>query len=196
MSNNEATIEVLNVLPYEGEALLYKGFIKKGLFESLKDSIEWKQGQIKLYGKVMNEGRLTAWYGDEGTVYNYSGKVNIPLAWTPELIQIKEFLKASGIGEYNSCLLNYYRDGNDSIGMHSDDERELDSDIGIASITVGGTRDFVFKHKDTGQTVKVLLQDGDLLLMKGETQAHWKHGIPRRAQAQPRINLTFRSVKK
>jgi alkylated DNA repair dioxygenase AlkB len=189
--------ESINVLPMDGEAILFKGLIKQSLelFTAFQKNIEWNQGTIQLYGKLLSEPRLTAWYGDEGAVYTYSGKINQPLPWTNDLIELRSFLENNGLGTYNSCLLNFYRDGKDSMGMHSDDEEELDTASGIASISLGGTRDFVFKHKTNDKTIKLKLESGDVLLMLGETQKHWKHGIPKRAKAGARINLTFRRVR-
>lgn len=183
--------EILNILPYDGDALLLKGFVQSQTkyFDELKNSIRWHQGQIKMYGKLMNEGRLTAWYGD--TNYKYSGKVNTPNKWTPELIEVKNLVEQIG-KSYNLRLLNYYRHGSDSIGMHSDDEKALDTSSGIASLSFGGSRDFVFRHKEKNEKITVQLDDGDLLLMLGDTQKYWKHGVPKRTQADARINLTFR----
>jgi alkylated DNA repair dioxygenase AlkB len=189
--------EYFDVLPHGGKAILYRDFISNPPihFAKLLNSIEWQQGQIQRYGKVMQEGRLTAWYGDPGAIYKYSGKVNEPKRWTPELLNIKTIIENEIATKFNSCLLNYYRDGKDSIGYHADDEKDLDENATIASLSLGGTRKFCFKHKKTREVNSVHLNSGDLLLMFGDTQKNWKHSVPKCKNAEARINLTFRIVK-
>jgi len=165
------------------------------LMRQLVDDTEWRQEQITVYGKPYLQPRLSAWHGDLS--YSYSGIRLEPLPWTPVLRQLKQRIEALTDLEFNSVLLNYYRDGSDGMGMHSDDERELGPRPGIASLSLGETRDFVLKHrfrKDI-ETVKLPLAAGSLLLMQGDTQQFWRHGINKmRRPCGPRMNLTFRKV--
>ncbi len=157
----------------------------------------WRSEEITLFGKRYLQPRLTAWYGDSGCGYRYSGLAMEPLPWTGPLLQIKQKLESLCESRFNSVLLNYYRDQNDSMGMHSDDERELGPEPVIASLSLGATRTLAFRHKhrrDVG-VLKLSLQDGSVLLMRGRTQACWKHGIAKERQpCGPRVNLTFRQV--
>jgi alkylated DNA repair dioxygenase AlkB len=166
------------------------------LFEALKIGIEWRQKSIKLFGKEVAMPRLTAWYGNPGAVYTYSGLTETPLMWTPELLQIRDRVnEAAGVG-FNSVLLNYYRTGADSMSWHSDDEPELGRNPVIASVTFGAPRKFRFKHKsDPALRAEVELTHGSLLLMRGPTQRHWKHQLPKTTRPLgARINLTFRVI--
>jgi len=155
----------------------------------------WRQEQITVYGKPYLQPRLSAWFGDLG--YGYSGIRLQPLPWTSLLQQLRQRVEGLTGCEFNSVLLNYYRDGNDSMGLHSDNERELGRRPAIASLSLGATRDFVLKHrfrKDL-KTVKLPLAAGSLLLMQGDTQQYWRHGINKlRRACGPRINLTFRKI--
>ena len=161
-------------------------------------STPWRQQQIKVYGKTCLQPRLSAWYASEDIHYSYSGIELSALPWTDLLLQIKACVESVAAEQFNSVLINYYRDQNDSMGMHSDDEAELGRQPVIASLSLGGQRRFVLRHrhrKDIG-SVKLNLDSGSLLIMKGETQANWKHGIPKQSKfCSPRLNLTFRMVK-
>jgi alkylated DNA repair dioxygenase AlkB len=161
--------------------------------QRLTDEIDWQQEEIKMYGKQLPLPRLTAWYGDKG--YTYSGLYNAPQPWLRVLLKIKEKVEAASGNRYNSVLLNFYRNGQDSMGWHSDDEKSLGS--GIASVSFGGERGFAFRHRSRKDqpTVKLTLQHGSLLLMQGATQQHWQHQLPKTSRTiSPRINLTFRTV--
>ena len=148
-----------------------------------------------IFGKVTPLPRLTAWYGDEGAGYEYSGIRNEPLEWTAELARLRdEAGEAAGVS-FNSVLLNLYRDGSDSVSWHSDDEPELGQDPTIASVSLGATRRFKLRHKATRETVVRDLEDGSLLLMSGNSQRLWEHCITKtRRPVGKRINLTFRVV--
>ena len=165
------------------------------LMAQLVDETEWRQEQITVYGKPYLQPRLSAWHGDMG--YSYSGIRLQPLPWTPVLWRLKQRVETLTREQFNSVLLNYYRDQNDSMGMHSDDERELGEQPAIASLSLGETRDFILKHrrrKDL-KSVKLPLDSGSLLLMRGDTQQNWRHGINKlRRACGPRINLTFRNI--
>jgi alkylated DNA repair dioxygenase AlkB len=135
-----------------------------------------------------------ACFGD--VPYAYSGALKTPLPWTGKLLELKEMVQSSSGRFFNSCLLNYYADGGEGMGWHSDDEKSLVSNAAIASLSLGAPRNFRFKHRRTGETVSVLLENGSLLLMEGETQTHWVHCLPKSKRIlEPRINLTFRLMK-
>ena len=153
----------------------------------------WRSQQIVLWGKRIDQPRLTAWHGEKH--YTYSGLTLRPLPFTALQLHVKAAVEAVTGDVFNSVLLNYYRDGRDSMGMHSDDEPELGPEPVIASVSFGATRPFTLKHKRTKQTVKLSLPGGSLLLMKGKTQACWQHGINKSTRVVgPRVNLTFRNV--
>ena len=165
------------------------------LLTHLVQHTKWRQEQITVYGKAYLQPRLSAWYGDKS--YRYSGIHLAPMPWTAQLLEIKSRVENLSGHDFNSVLLNYYRDHNDSMGMHSDDEPELGAQPVIASLTLGETRDFLLRHKtDKGlKTIKLPLPAGSLLLMCGDTQCNWRHGIGRQKLiCGPRINLTFRNV--
>jgi len=163
------------------------------VFARLLDETAWRQESVVVYGKRHPQPRLTAWHGEAG--YTYSGLHLAPLPMTPLLAQLRSAVEAATGHRYNSVLLNYYRDGADSMGMHSDDEPELGQHPAIASLSYGATRSFVLRHKRTGRTLKFDLADGNLLLMAGALQQNWLHGINKTAKPTgPRLNLTFRYI--
>nr|WP_279346980.1 alpha-ketoglutarate-dependent dioxygenase AlkB [Gramella sp. AN32] len=165
-------------------------------FKELKSSLKWQQDEIKLFGKKILQPRLTALYGDSEKEYTYSGLTMQPLEWTEELLKIKKAVELFSDTKFTTCLANLYRNGQDSMGWHSDDEKELGENPEIASISFGGERWFHLKHKyDSNLKKKILLKNGSLLLMKGETQHYYKHQIPKtRKDIDERINLTFRKI--
>ena len=167
------------------------------LMNALQKEIPWKQEHIKLFGKTHPTPRLTAWHGDTHCVYKYSGVVNQPFPWTPSLLIIKTRIESLSNGTtFNCVLLNFYRDGSDKMGWHSDDEKELGPNPSIASVSFGATRRFDFKHKpEAHNKFSIHLESGSLLLMQGDMQHHWLHQIPAQKRIQePRINLTFRYI--
>ena len=169
------------------------------LFAQLVDphQIAWRQESIRLFGKTVPTPRLSAWYGEEGTAYTYSGLTMQPLPFTPILLSVKQKIEAIAFpDQFNSVLLNLYRTGADSMGWHSDDEQELGSNPVIASVNLGATRRFLLRHTQQKHLKhEILLQHGSLLLMQGTTQHYWQHAIPKTAKPTPaRINLTFRKV--
>jgi len=167
------------------------------LLRELIDETPWRAEDIVVWGKKYRQPRLTAWYGDRGKHYTYSGIRFEPLAWTDVLSSIRQRVEKIVNVEFNSVLLNYYRDQHDSMGMHSDDEPELGPRPVIASVSLGNARTLILKHRSRKdlERVKFPLNSGSLLLMQGDTQAHWKHGIDKeRHPCGPRINLTFRRI--
>ncbi len=167
----------------------------EGFFSLLLRSLRWRQDHIKLYGKSVKIPRLQAWYGDPKATYRYSGLDMHPNPWTESLLTLKKRCEAVCGTTFNSVLANYYRNGQDSMGWHSDDEPELGEKPIIASLSLGESRDFDFRHKQTKETHRIALGNGSLLVMAGATQQHWQHGISKRKRPlHGRINLTFRTI--
>ncbi len=170
---------------------------KEDMLHRLINETPWSQETITLFGKTHLQPRLTAWYGDAQAVYRYSGKQYQPLPWTALLEELKRTVEGLVGRRFNSVLLNYYRDGADSMGLHADDEPELGPEPCIASLSLGETRTLYFKHR-TRKDLKprnLALCSGSLLVMQGKTQQHWKHGIRKVARhCGPRVNLTFRQI--
>jgi alkylated DNA repair dioxygenase AlkB len=165
--------------------------------QDLSTGIAWRQEHIQLWGKQHLQPRLTAWHGDAGSHYSYSGLDLTPLAWTPALVTIKRDIEAASGHHYNSVLLNLYRNENDSVGWHSDNEAELGRQPAIASLSLGATRTFKMRHKRRKDlpVFTLALPSGSLLLMSGPTQACWQHAVEKEKQTTgPRINLTFRHI--
>lgn len=167
------------------------------LFDLLFQEIAWEQRQISFFGQSVNQPRLVAWYGDPDAVYTYSNTVFEPLPWIAPLTEIKRRVETIADVTFNSVLCNLYRNGSDSMGLHSDDEPELRAIPVIASVSFGATRTLHFRHKQRKDLKYALeLTHGSLLVMKGTTQQFWKHGIPKTSKpVGPRINLTFRVVR-
>jgi len=163
----------------------------------LIDEVPWRAENIVVWGRTYPQPRLIAWYGDVGKNYTYSGINLSPLPWTQALLHIKSRVEAVAHANFNSVLANYYRDHRDSMGMHSDDEPELGERPIIASLSLGEERIFILKHKrdKTLEPVRLKLASGSILLMKGDTQRYWKHGIDKETRpCGPRVNLTFRRI--
>lgn len=184
----------------DGDVLLYRTLFDEKesnqLFSELYNNTNWKQESIKLYGKLVPIPRQTAWYGDSGKSYTYSKIAMTPEPWTPTLLVIKSKIEVLSGVQFNSVLLNLYRNGSDSVAWHSDDESELGENPVIGSVSFGGTRRFMFRHKSKKELKKeVDLTHGSFLLMKGATQHFWQHQIPKTTKKiEPRINLTFRII--
>ena len=159
----------------------------------LIDETDWRSDSITLWGKQFLQPRLSAWYGE--AAYRYSGLRLAPQPFTELQLAIRAAVEAATGCTFNSVLLNYYRDGRDSMGMHSDDEAELGKDPVIASLSYGATRNFILRHKRDKRTVRLPLEDGSLLVMGGQLQKNWLHGINKSTRALgERINLTFRYI--
>jgi len=159
--------------------------------------VPWRSEKVTVWGKKYDQPRLIAWYGDKGRAYTYSGISLEPLPWTEDLQLLKGVVEQFAGESFNSVLLNYYRDERDSMGFHSDNEPELGPQPTIASVSLGEERTFVFKHKTAKELrpIRLRLPSGSLLVMKGGTQANWKHGIEKETRpCGPRVNLTFRRI--
>ncbi|MGN7986228.1 alpha-ketoglutarate-dependent dioxygenase AlkB family protein [Pedobacter sp. 22226] len=176
------------------------GFIPDGeaifLLTSFISRTPWKQKIVKMYDKEVITPRLSAWYGDpDGTDYNALGK-SVPLPWTEELLKLKKMVERVSEISFNSVLLNYYRDGQDSVAWHSDNETVMGSHPVIASVSFGQVRGFDIRRKtDQSEKYTVRLEHGSLLLMKGDLQTKWEHRIAKSTKVMgPRVNLTFRKI--
>jgi alkylated DNA repair dioxygenase AlkB len=189
-----------NLLPYDGHAVLYTRFLDTDActyyLQELQQHIAWKQEAIKIFGKEIMQPRLTAWYGDTGKAYSYSGITMQPLPWTAALAGLKTAIETHTGYSFNSALLNLYRNGNDSMGWHRDNEKELGPEPVIASLSLGAARLFQFRHyRNPKAIVPVVLEPGSLLLMTGATQTHWQHRLPKTKTTESiRINITFRNI--
>jgi alkylated DNA repair dioxygenase AlkB len=184
-----------------GELIIDQSFFNQSesdrFFSELLNNINWQQDKIKIFGKEVDLPRLTAWYGDEGKSYTYSGITMNPEPWTPTLLTIKKRIEKIVKVNFNSVLINLYRNGQDYVSWHSDDEKELGKNPTIASVSFGATRRFLLRHKSNKnlETVDLSLNHGSLLIMKGSTQHFWKHQVPKTSKVKTeRINLTFRVI--
>ena len=191
----------LQIINFEGEAIYYGPIFsheqKVTFFDDLVKGIEWKNEEIIIFGKEIISKRKVAFYGEEGIEYTYSNKTKKGLVWTEHLLKIKSIVEGYTQVNYNGCLLNLYHDGNEGMGWHSDDEKEILPNSSIASVSLGIERKFSFKNKSSKETVSVQLENGSLLEMKGAIQKHWLHALPKSKKiTNPRINLTFRQFLK
>lgn len=188
---------IVNLLPYDGQAL-YHGAIfsaqeSRQYLADLLKSIDWKSDEGVLFGKRYVTKRKVAWYGDQGFNYGYSKKEKLALPWTSILLALKEVAEKQAGCAFNSCLLNLYHDGEEGMGWHSDNEKELAFEAPIASLSFGAERKFSFKHKQSKECKSILLENGSLLIMQGSIQSNWLHSLPKTKRVNtPRINLTFR----
>lgn len=188
-----------NLLPKDGVVQYYGKVIStekaNQFMEALLNGIDWRNDEVVIYGKRIITKRKMAWYGDRPFEYKYSNISRTALPWTNELLELKTIVESISNENYNSCLLNLYHDGNESMGWHSDDEKDLKKDGAIASVSLGTERKFGFKHKADKQTMYLMLEHGSLLLMKGQVQRHWLHSLAKSTRVlKPRINLTFRTI--
>jgi alkylated DNA repair dioxygenase AlkB len=165
--------------------------------ERLIAEVPWRAEKVVVWGKTFLQPRLIAWYGEKGSSYTYSGISLDPLPWTSLLLGIKTKVETVVQATFNSALINYYRDNRDSMGFHSDDEPELGEQPIIASLSLGDERTFILKHKTKAlKPVHLKLASNSLLVMKGETQKNWQHGIEKeKSFRKPRVNLTFRQIR-
>jgi alkylated DNA repair dioxygenase AlkB len=164
-------------------------------FKVLLSEITWKQEHMLMYGRTINFPRLTAWYGDNDKPYSFSGITLTPLPWTDALLAIREDLERLSDKQFNSVLLNRYRDGNDSISWHTDAEPELGKNPVIASVNFGAERVFQLRHMKTGERIDIPLSHGSVLIMEDQLQHFWQHQVPKtKKPLTERINLTFRYI--
>jgi alkylated DNA repair dioxygenase AlkB len=192
-----------NLLPLDGKLFYFSNCFSKiesdFNFNQLLNEIPWQHDEVMMFGKKIITKRMTAWYGDEGCSYVYSNIKRNPLPWTNLLLEIKKSVEEKAKTQFNSCLLNLYHDGSESMAYHSDDEPMLAKNGAIASVSFGAERRFLFRHNRYKENqipvVELILNHGSLLLMQGEIQNNWKHALPASAKIKsPRINLTFRTI--
>lgn len=189
----------INLVPVDGELYLKRAFYPLSeadqLYHQLLEHLAWQQERLFIYGRWLSVPRLTAWYGDTDAHYRYSGVEHSPLPWIAPLDQLREDVEQICGQPFNSVLANLYRDGRDSMGCHSDNEKVLGVNPLIASLSFGETRVLRFRHLNNGRKIDLELAHGDLLLMAGTLQHHWQHELPKtRKPINPRINLTFRGI--
>ncbi|WP_201623898.1 alpha-ketoglutarate-dependent dioxygenase AlkB family protein [Psychrobacter immobilis] len=191
-----------NLLPYDGKVNDLGVVIDypSALYYALSTTLPWQPDIVTLFGKTHVTTRQIVWMGDSDASYQYSGHTRQAIAWTDSVFHVKhhieqQLLKIGINAEFNSCLLNYYPSGDDGMGYHADDEKELGHQPVIASLSLGATRKFVFKHKKTQDKVELYLESGQLIVMHGATQQYWKHSITKtKTVDEGRISLTFRQM--
>ena len=167
------------------------------LLSALRDGLDWEVHRIRMFGRWVDSPRLSSWIGDGDASYVYSGARFEPRPWHPALAELRRQLHTQIGVDFNSVLANRYRDGRDAMGWHSDDEPELGRQPVIASVSLGAARRFALKHRrDPQHKLSVDLAHGSLLLMRGDTQANYRHALPRTMRnVGDRINLTFRQIR-
>jgi alkylated DNA repair dioxygenase AlkB len=190
-----------NWLPHGGEVNYYGKILDTPEANRYRDyllkSVEWKNDEAVIFGKHIITKRKVAWYADHDFEYTYSNVTKRALPWTKELLELKSITEKQTGETFNSCLLNLYHDGSEGMAWHSDGETDLKKDGAIGSLSFGAERKFSFKHKQTKETISIILEHGSLLVMKGTTQTHWLHRLPpTKVISKPRVNLTFRSIVK
>ena len=188
-----------NLLPKEGTVNYYGKLLPfkdaNHYLDRLLNAIEWKNDEAIIFGKHIITKRKVAWYGDTNFNYTYSNTTKNALVWTKELLELKAIVEEKTGEKFNSCLLNLYHNGDEGMAWHSDAEKDLKKNGTIASLSFGAERKFSFKHKETKETVSLILEHGSLLVMKDTTQSNWLHRLPpTKLTKKPRVNLTFRTI--
>ncbi|UII35142.1 alpha-ketoglutarate-dependent dioxygenase AlkB [Fulvivirga ulvae] len=186
-----------NILPNDGVARYFGAVLDKPKADNyqklLMETVEWKHDEVVVFGKKHVTKRMVAWYGDDNFSYTYSGTTRQATPWTKELLELRDMVEKLTATTYNSCLLNLYHHGEEGMGWHSDNEDTLEPGATIASLSLGAERKFAFKHRHTGETVSIMLENGSLLTMMNEVQEYWLHSLPKTKKVhEPRVNLTFR----
>lgn len=191
--------ESVELLPFDGSAVLYHNFIDSSRagesFERLIHETTWEERDIVVFGKRYREPRLSTWHSAPNIIYTYSGIRRIPQPWTPLLEELREECANTAGTTFNAVLVNLYRNGGDGVGWHADNEASNGKNPTIGSLSLGASRRFDFRHRETKETIRVQLDPGSLLIMSGLSQHCWVHQLPRTTRvSEPRINLTFRHV--
>jgi alkylated DNA repair dioxygenase AlkB len=189
----------LNIIDQDGIALYHEKVLTdeqiKPLYEELLNKINWENERVVMFGKEIITKRKVAFYSDPLIAYTYSSKTKIGLPWKDPLFILKNIVESLTKQTYNACLLNLYHNGEEAMGWHSDNEKEIIANSSIASLSIGASRKFSFKHKVTKETISIQLENGSLLEMKGTIQSHWLHALPKSKKiTESRINLTFRQM--
>ena len=190
-----------NILPQDGIALYFEKIVTddevKQLYDALLNNIHWENERVIMFGKEIITKRKVAFFSDPSISYRYASKTKIGMPWTSTLLTIKNRVESITKESYNACLLNLYHNGEESMGWHSDNEKEIIANSSIASLSLGANRKFSFKHKLSKETVSVELEAGSLLEMKGSVQTHWWHALIKSKKiTDARINLTFKCIPK
>jgi len=190
---------IVNLLPFDGAADYYGKVLSaanaRHYLDRLLSDIAWRNDEAVIFGRHIITKRKVAWYGDGNYAYKYSGKTRQALTWTSELLELKSTVESLTAKRFNSCLLNLYHNGDEGMAWHSDDEKTLEQDGAIASLSLGAERKFSFRHQKTRQVISIQLEAGSLLVMHGPTQDHWYHALPKTKKVtQPSINLSFRKM--
>jgi alkylated DNA repair dioxygenase AlkB len=190
-----------NYLPKDGIVNYYGKVLNQQkadyYLKTLLDTIEWRNDEAIIFGKRIITKRKVAWYGDRPYEYTYSNTTKSALPWTKELLELKLLIEQHTGETFNSCLLNLYHNGEEGMAWHSDAEKDLKKNGAIASFSFGAERKFAFKHKESKETISLVLEHASLLIMKGLTQSHWLHRLPpTKLISRPRVNLTFRTIER
>lgn len=194
------TIKSDNLLPFEGDAYYYGKIFNTNeslhYYRLLLDLIDWQNDEVVIFGKKIITSRKVAFYAASADInYKYSKITKNTALFIPVLLEIKEKIEMITNQTFNSCLLNLYQNGNEGMGWHSDNEKELKENGTIASISFGAERNFSFKHTNSKLKIAIKLENGSLLTMENEIQKFWKHSMPKSTKIMtPRINLTFRTI--
>lgn len=191
-----------NLLPFDGVVNDFGQVINQPdqLYERLLTGLAWQHDVVTLFGKTHITNRQVMWMGDALSSYHYSGHTRHSVTWSPSVFELKNLIEKTLAGhgiitQFNACLLNYYPTGEDGLGYHADNETELGYQPIIASVSLGAERKFVFKHRATKDKVEIVLKNGQLIVMAGDTQRHWVHSLPKTKKVKEgRINLTFRTI--
>ena len=189
----------INIIHQDGIALYYEKVISgeqiKPLYDELLNNINWENERVVMFGKEIITKRKVAFYSDPSIAYTYASRTKVGLPWKETLITLKNMVESITKEKYNACLLNLYHNGEEAMGWHCDNEKEIVTNSSIASLSIGATRKFSFKHKVTKETISIQLENGSLLEMKGTIQSHWLHALPKSKKiTESRINLTFRQM--
>ena len=190
---------MINLLPADGIVDYYGQVLEPAeathYLDRLLHQIEWRNDEAVIFGRHIITKRKVAWYGDSDYTYTYSNIIRQALSWTEDLLALKDVVERVTGAAYNSCLLNLYHDGDEGMAWHSDDEKELAPQGAIASLSFGAERRFLLRHKSSKEQVELSLAAGSLLVMRGVTQTHWLHSLPKMKKVRaPRVNLTFRLI--
>ena len=186
-------------LPFDGTATLYHDFLDAQFamraFNQIRDESQWEQPEITIFGNTVLEPRLSTWHNELGEGYKYSGVMRRAQPFSKTLSDIRKRCSEVTNTPFNSALVNFYRNGQDGVGWHSDNEACNGPEPTIASVSLGATRRFDMRHRKTGETIKIQLESGSLLVMAGKSQQYWVHQVAKTKRVhEPRINFTFRCV--
>ncbi len=188
-----------NLLPFDGcvhdHGLVLEAKAAAQAYGQLRQETIWQPDQLIMFGQPVTTRREVAWHADAGVTYAYSGRTKTPQPWTPLLQMLKALVESHCQSTFNACLLNFYHNGQEGMGWHSDDEAALGPTPIIASLSLGAERVFAFKHRHRDAQRRLPLASGQLIVMREHTQRHWQHSLPKsRMVSQGRINLTFRHI--